>query len=180
MANTIDRLRLARAVWTVNARLVGLPSKRRKAVRQELQANLRAAAAERGSREAVRQLGDLRLLASGYLDAEYGEGRPRPRYLQGLLWACGVEVAYTAVTVLWLEAFTAGAQTVTPHPDGTFGAGGGLWLPEVGVIFTGGRVDGWDLSFPLPAFFLYPLVAFLLGARVWRWLPRWQRSRRLA
>jgi hypothetical protein len=180
MATTIDRLRLARAVWTVDARLVDLPSRRRKEVRHELQANLRAAAAEHGSREAVRQLGDLRRLASGYLDAEYGEGRPRPRYLNGLLWAVAVELAYVAATMLWLKAFQAGAETVVPHPDGTFAAGDGQWLPHVGVIFVNGRANGWDFSVPLLTFFLYPFVAFALGARIWRWRPRWPRSGRLA
>ena len=34
-------------------------------------------------REAIAGLGNLRRLALDYLDAEYGEGRPRPQMLKG-------------------------------------------------------------------------------------------------
>jgi hypothetical protein len=174
----LDRLRIARTIWTLNAKIVDLPTNRRKEIRRELRANLRVASGEVGSREAVRQLGDLRRLAGDYLDAEYGEDGRRPRYVTGLLWAVAVELGYMAAVVLWLEGFTAGAETVKPHPDGTFSAGGGFWLPQVGVTFEGGQVNGWDFQVPVLSFFLFPTLAFMLGARIWRWLPPWLRQRR--
>jgi hypothetical protein len=165
----LDRLRIESTIWAVNTKLVDLRASRRKSIRQELRANLRAAAAEVGARESVRQLGSLRRLAGEYLDAEYGD-RPHPRYFLGLAWAVAVEVAYLAALLLWFEAYLAGVDAVKPHPDGTFTVGDGIWLPEVGVTYAHGKLDGWEFSLPLPMFFLLPTLAYLIGARSWRWL----------
>ena len=51
-----DRLRIERAVWTLDGRLQDLPRTSRVAKRRELRANLRAAATDVGTAEAVRRL----------------------------------------------------------------------------------------------------------------------------
>jgi len=76
-----DRLRIERAVWTLDGRLQDLPRTSRVAKRRELRANLRAAAADVGVAEALHRLGNLRRLAAEYLVAEYGQWVRRPSWL---------------------------------------------------------------------------------------------------
>jgi hypothetical protein len=171
----IDRLRIARAVWTVNARLVDLPTRARIPIRRELRANLKAASAQVGSREAVRRLGNPRRLAVDYLDAEYGEGRPRPHYAAGVRWAVIFVIAYMGATMIWFEGFMAGVDAAGPRSDGNFSWGGGPWLPAGDVIYQDGHFNGFNLLVPLHTFFLGAVVVFFVGARMWRMMPPWLR-----
>ncbi|CAJ62312.1 MULTISPECIES: hypothetical protein [Frankia] len=168
--STLDRLRIERTVWTMNTRLQDLPRRSRTALRRELRADLHAAAADVGARQAVRQLGDLRVLAAGYLAAEYGELARRPSWTAAAVTIFVVEGVMMLVDYVARTAFDAGI-TATPDATGTFRwAGvpyltsdatftyqhgshtsvGGAWTPLVYVLMLGGAfVAGrmWRLLF---------------------------------
>ena len=59
-----DRLRIERAVWTLNSYLQNLPMRSQAAKRRELRANLLAASADVGTKEALRRLGNVRTIAA--------------------------------------------------------------------------------------------------------------------
>jgi hypothetical protein len=82
----VDRVRIERVLWTVDFLIHDIRTRGRRTIRRELRANLQAAAQERGAAAAIRQLGSLRVLARGYLDAQYGEGALQPRWLAALWW----------------------------------------------------------------------------------------------
>ena len=71
-----DRLRIERAVWTLNSYLQTLGRRSQAAKRRELRVNLRAASADVGTKEAVRRLGNVHTMAADYIIAEYGGPRP--------------------------------------------------------------------------------------------------------
>lgn len=167
-------LRVERAVWTLDAYVQGLPSRARRAIRRELRTNLRASAAEVGAQTAIRNLGGLRRLAIGYLEAEYGEGRPRPRLLKGIAWGAVASLVILVALIVGYESFLAGLEASTPDP-GTyrwevarvFGVSG-----EVTVDDSGFAEFRLAVSYP---YFLYPIVVGLIGARIWRLWPVWWR-----
>lgn len=68
----VDRLRIERVLWTVDILIYDIRTRGRRTIRRELRANLQAAAQEMGAGAAIWQLGPLRRLARGYLDAQYG------------------------------------------------------------------------------------------------------------
>jgi hypothetical protein len=72
-----DRMRIERVVWMLDQRLYDLPRRSCIDKRREVRANLRAAASDIGTREALARLGNSRELATEYLTAEFGDG-PRP------------------------------------------------------------------------------------------------------
>src|SRR5690606_2763511 len=111
MAQTLtrlDRLRIEWTVWTLDTLVQSLPGRTRKAIRREMRTNLRAAATEVGAAQAVARLGSLRRLAADYLEAEYGQDGPRPRWLRGVFWALAVEAVLLGFTHVGLTAFSAG------------------------------------------------------------------------
>ena len=75
----IDRLRIERVVWALDQRLYDLPRKSRIAKRREVRANLRTAAADIGTANALRNIGNSRQLAGEYLDRRIR--RPAPTVL---------------------------------------------------------------------------------------------------
>lgn len=168
----IDRLRIERAVWTVDAYLSVLPQRRQRAIRRELRANLRASAAAVGSRAAVRDLGGLRRLSIDYLSAEY-RGRPWPSLFKGLVWVVAAEAL---LLTAWLEAFSS-------YRDGLAAAGAapGNYTVEWPLFGFAGEitVDGagdfarevFTLS-PLP-FFAWLAAVYVIGSRLWRAVPLW-------
>ncbi|MFC8701111.1 hypothetical protein ACFUIV_02990, partial [Streptomyces anulatus] len=115
-----DRLRIERAVWTLDSHLDNLPLRSKRAKRRETRANLHAAAADVGAAEAIRGLGDLRSLAAGYLAAEYGEHGPRPSYTMGAVWLIMVHVIAGLLAVAGKAAFTAGVRAAEPRATGDF------------------------------------------------------------
>jgi hypothetical protein len=170
----IDRLRIERAVWAVDAWAQSMSGRSRRALRRELRTNLRASASEVGAAEAIRRLGDLRLLAEGYLDAEYAGGR-RPRLRKAVFWTLAVQVVILWSAFVGHAAFVDGVEMVDPRPDGTFGWDG---LKVLGIGTEVGYTDGQVRSFGLSAnlwTLLLLLVAFLTGGRYWRALPRRRR-----
>ena len=172
----LDRLRIERVIWTVDVLVSDLPGRAQRTVRRELRANLTAAAAEVGTTEAIRHLGSLRRLAAGYLDAEFGEGGPRPRWVTGALWAVATEIFIMAVAFTSVDAFFDGVLAGNPHPHGTYTWHGPPFLGlEVSAAFVDRHV-GFGFTMPL-WILLYPVAALVLGARLWRLLPMWRRLR---
>lgn len=174
----IDRLRIERAVWTLDVLVQGLPGRTRKAIRQEMRANLRAATNEVGAAQAVRRLGSLRRLATDYLEAEYGQGRPRPRWLSAMFWVLAVEIVLLGFTFVGHSAFVAGVEAANPHPSGTYswnslqllGVEGDVTYDDRGFAGAGLSFSVWML--------LYLLAAMILGGRLWRLPAAWWRARR--
>jgi hypothetical protein len=171
-----DRLRIERALWTLDTHVQSLPGSSRRAIRRELRTNLRASATDVGVAEAIRQLGSLHQLASGYLDAEY-EGRPRPRVLKAALWTVAVGTIILWSTFVGHSAFVDGMEAANPHPNGTF-TWDGMEVLGVGgdVSYADGHLRSFGLSFNL-WMLLYLVAAFLIGGRFWRLVPRWWRRR---
>lgn len=168
-----DRLRIERAVWTIDTLAGDLPGRRRRSIRHSLRADLWASAGEVGAAEAVRRLGPLRRLAAEYVVAEYGEDRPRPHYLKGVFWTILAELAWLALIVAQLVAFDAGLDRAG-ITDGTYeyrplGALG----PRYEVTYEDGGFGGFalDLTPALLPFAVLLVVAFVLGGRLWRALP---------
>jgi hypothetical protein len=172
-----DRLRIERAVWTLNGYIDDLPYRSKRARRHETRANLYAAAADVGVAEAIRGLGDLRQLAAGYLAAEYGETGPRPSYTAGLVCVILVNVAAVALVEVGESAFTAGLLAADPDISGTFHWRGIPYVSDpVAVTVTDGssRATGGGLT--VLTTFAW-MAAFVLGGRLWRLLPVWRRWR---
>jgi hypothetical protein len=173
----VDRLRIERALWTLDTLLQDLPGRRRKAIRRELRADLWASAVETGGAEAIRQLGSLRRLAIEYLDAEYGGGK-RPRWVTGLAWGVGMEILFSTAIIARTTGFMDGLEAGRPG-DGTYSVRPlGGWGPIFEVTYVdGGQFGGFllDLAPALVPWFLVVSVAFLVGARSWRALPAWRR-----
>ena len=182
MAQTLtrlDRLRIEWTVWTLDTLVQSLPGRTRKAIRREMRTNLRAAAMEVGAAQAVARLGSLRRLAADYLEAEYGQDGPRPRWLRGVFWALAVEAVLLGFTHVGLTAFSAGVEAANPQPSGTytwpglplFGIGGGVTYDsqgaETGAHFTFG-----------PWLLLCLIAALVLGGRLWRLPVAWWRTKR--
>lgn len=182
MAETLthlDQLRIEWTVWSLDTLVQSLPGRARKAIREEMRANLRAAAQEVGAAQAVDRLGSLRGLAADYLEAEYGQSGPRPRLLNGVFWVLAVQAVLLGLTSAGFDSFVAGVEAGNPHPSGTytwsglplFGIGGGITYDSQGAE------TGVHFTFALWAL-IYLLAAFVLGGRLWRLPAAWWRTRR--
>ena len=177
--NWLDRLRIERVVWTLDTLLTILPGPRRRAIRGEMRANLRAASAEVGTAEAIRRLGDLRRLAIEYTEAHYGEQRPRPNLRGLLVWSQLAALALVVVVFVGLESFIDGVEAA--------GAAPGIheWTTLSPFVWgeveydAAGRFRGFEFGTSVVFLLVYVLAAVVLGGRLWRlvlWRPR-QRQR---
>ncbi len=167
----IDRLRIERAVWTLDARLQDLPQKSRVAKRRELRQNLRAAAAEIGARQAVRQLGDLRVVAADYLAAEYGDVGRRPSWTAAAIWIAAVDLVMMLIDHVTSSAFRAGVTAARDHPTGTFHWDGVPLLTHDGAVtYVGGSYSSVGGSWTVWVYLLMFGGAVLAG-RLWRLVP---------
>src|ERR1039457_3263607 len=116
--NWTDRMRIERAVWTLDTYLQNLPRKSRVAKRRELRVNLLAASADVGTHEAQRRLGSLRTLAAEYVVAEYGGPGP--------FWFAAMCVMLPAFAFMFwvsnarIDAFRSGAIAASPHLTGVY------------------------------------------------------------
>ncbi len=153
-------------VWRIDRRLRrDLPFSARRAIRSELRANLRAAADEVGEHEALRRLGDVGAVADDYRAAV---ARPDVvRVDRGVRAALYTLVALVFVTLIRVptfgmvttfDAFTHERQW---HVQ--------LWrLGELsGDIATRTLFEATVYSY---SFILFPLVAFLVWSRSWRYI----------
>ena len=166
-----DRLRLEQAVWAVDRRIQDLPRKSRVAKRRELRDNLRAAAADIGAAVAVRQLGDLKQLAAGYLAAEYGDWKPRPSWTRAAVAAVLYYVLLSWLLEAGSSAFRAGIVTGQPQATGTFSWNGIPYLlTDVNFTFSNGASTSVGGAWSPLAYAALVLVSILAG-RLWRLLP---------
>ncbi|MCM3920420.1 hypothetical protein ND748_01795 [Frankia sp. AiPs1] len=174
---TLDRLRIERVVWTMDTRLQDLPRRSRIARRRELRDNLRAAAEDVGVGRAVDQLGDLRILAAGYLAAEYGELSRRPSWTAAAVTIFLVEAVMTLLDYATRAAFDAGITTTTPHATGTFHWTGVPYLISDGT-FT--YLDGTHTSDGgawTPLVYVLMFAGAFTAGRMWRLISAWRRQR---
>ncbi|MBO1752301.1 hypothetical protein J4G33_10855 [Actinotalea sp. BY-33] len=140
------------------------PSKAFTGIKRELRAELTAAAADVGMRQATADLGHPRVLAEGYT-AELG--RRLPRYATGAaaaVLALGALVylagAYAMGTLDAIEAM--GGGTLTTHPLGavtTFTHTATELSVQTSMSWQGALLHGATAA-----------VAFVLGSRLWRLL----------
>ena len=154
-----DRMRIELAVRTVDWELDGrVAMARRRQIRNELRSNLIEAANEVGTATAVRQLGDLKSLASSYLDLYRG----RFDFRAGAFWAVATYAAIQVLGVAVLIAFKTGV-----------GAGGWnsgsysfeFWNgfgPFAGSVSANG--SSFEMLLLSPAHLLLMLVAFAIGS----------------
>jgi hypothetical protein len=169
--SVIDRLRIERAVWSVDTRLQDLPRRSRIAKRRELRMNLCAAADEVGAKEAVRQLGDLHDLAVDYLIAEYGDLTRRPSWTAAAIALLVVNATMLLTDHASTSAFRSGLRAAQPQGSGTFHWHGLPWLrsDEVFTVRDGSITSlggAWT-----PLVYALMVVAAVGAGRLWRILP---------
>jgi len=169
----MDRLRIERVLWTVDLLTYDIRTGGRRTIRRDLRTNLRAAAGEAGVGEAIRQLGSLRQLARGYVDAQYGDGARRPRWMGGLWWAFVCAILLVAITCIGAAAFRAGVQAANPGATGTYvwNQVSGVGLSTVTISLAHGQPVRAEITLPFGSM-LYVAAAVILGGRLWRLVPR--------
>ena len=172
-----DRLRIERVVWMLDQRLYDLPHRSRIDKRREVRENLRAAASDVGTREALARLGNSRELATEYLTAEFGEG-PRPSWMaSGVFLATGVFVG-TALLTDAAIAYQDGILAANPQATGTYTWNGIDYLQtSVQYTFVDGTSNFVGGAFTPLAWLLW-LIATVLVGRLWRLPSVWRRRRR--
>jgi len=166
----IDRLRIERAVWTLDQRLYDLPRRSRIAKRRELRENLLTASHDIGTSVALRRLGNARQLADDYLSAELGEG-PRHSWVAAAVFALTGVFVFTALLTEATLAFGDGISSADPHATGTFTWPGIRYLQSaVTYSFTDGRGDpsGGAMT---PLSWAIWIVGTILVGRLWRAVP---------
>ena len=169
-----DRLRIERAVWTLNNGLQTLPLRSQAAKRRELRVNLRAASADVGTKEAVRRLGNVRTMAADYVTAEYGG--PGPSW-----WAAICVLLPAFVLMFWfsnarIDAFKGGVIAANPHATGLFHWHGVAFVfTDATFTFVNGKATevGGTL---LPLVYVCIFGLAILVGRLWRILPASRRQ----
>jgi hypothetical protein len=170
----VDRLRIERVLWTVDILIYDIRTRGRRTIRRELRANLQAAAQEMGAGAAIWQLGPLRRLARGYLDAQYGRvpfsRAGWPRSGGAFVFTVFVE----ALIFVGLSAFLAGVQAGDPaaHRTYVWNQLSGLGMGTFTARFTRGQLisfEGTLLAWPT---LLGLVAALIIGGRLWRVVTR--------
>ncbi|MDU9001823.1 hypothetical protein [Streptomyces mirabilis] len=172
-----DRLRIERTVLLLDTHLSDLPRRSRLAKRREVRANLRDAAADVGTAEALRRLGEPRRLAAGYLAAEYGDVAPRPSWTAALLCAAVTMGVAQALVEAATASYRSGLLAADPHLQGTVHWHGLSYLSgQVTFAFSDGKSTTTGGAWT-PWVYVAVLAAGVLGGRLWRLLPVWRGKR---
>jgi hypothetical protein len=160
-------------VWRIDRRLRrDVPFSARRAIRSDVRANLQAAANELGTEEALRRFGDMPKVAE-----EYRTAAARPdavRVDRGVRAALLTLVALLVLTLVriptlgMVTTFDAFTNEQEWHVQ--------LWrLGELsGDIATRTLFEATVYSY---AFILFPVLAFLVGSRAWRYLAHQRHGR---
>lgn len=145
-------LAVHRVDWTLDARV---SRAKRREIRDELRANLVAAAQKVGAREAVRQLGDLDALARSYVEVYRS-----PWDFRAGTWA--MAITYFVLGILSLIiffAFSAGVSARGGHP-----ASYSIWS-WFGPFQGSAATHGFEITLGSPAHLVLMAIAFLIGSR---------------
>ena len=160
------RLRIEFVVRRVDARLDGIvPWRRRKAIRRELRANLREAAAAVGANQAIYSLGGVRELAAAYVEGCRGAINVR----------AGSIAAGAVLFLLGLVGFV----ILFAYSEGFLAASGvGDWAYNFYGLFEGsghivshvknGVGDTFTVAVLTPLDLLLAVVAGVLASRPWK------------
>ncbi len=153
------RMEIELAVKKIDWELDGrVPRARRSQILNELRSNLIEAAEQMGGEQAVRQLGDLKVLSNSYLELYRGRFDVRA----GAFWAF---MAYAAIQLLGVAlffAFRAGVAAGGAHAASysfEFWPGFG---PFAGKVGGGGNT--FEVLIGSPAHILFVLIAFMIGS----------------
>jgi hypothetical protein len=170
----LDRLRIERVVWALDQRLYDLPRKSRIAKRREVRGNLRTAAMDIGTSNALRNLGNSRQLAVEYRAAEFGD-EPRPSWVAAATFLLAGQLTFT----WWLgeaaSAFGDGIKTANPDATGTFTWSGIHYLQDtVTYTFVNGKGSSVGGAWTPLAWAIW-LGATVLVGRLWRVVSIWRR-----
>lgn len=164
----LGRIRIERLVWTLDQRLYDLPRASRIAKRREVRANLLAASADHGAREALRRIGTSGTLAREFLGAEFGD-RPRHSWIAAACFAALVPLFLNYILSEVANAYARGLADA--HTSGTFTSEGVSYLQSP-LTFT---VDQGSVSHTGGAWTPIVYVVLFLGTvacgRLWRLLP---------
>jgi hypothetical protein len=152
-------------VWRIDRRLRrDVPFSTRRAIRRELRANLNAAAADVGEQEAFRHFGDVRAIADEYRAAAARPGMVRvDNGIRAALVTFALLVLLTLIripTFGMVTTFDAFTNQQDWHVQ--------VWrLGELsGDIPTRTLFEATVYSY---SFVLFPLIAFLVWSRSWRY-----------
>ncbi len=170
----VDRLRIERVLWTVDILIYDIRTARRRTIRRELRANLRAAARDQGVGAAIRQLGPLRQLARGYVDAQYGEGALQPRWLSGAWWLFVCALVIEGLILASFSSYIAGVSAGNPGANGIYvwNQLAGIGLGTYKVWFVHGQVHSFEGTLFIGAPLIYMAAAYIIGGRLWRVVTR--------
>jgi len=171
-----DRMRIERVVWMLDQRLYELPRRSRIEKRREVRENLRLAASDVGTTQALARLGNSRELAGEYLSAEFGEG-PRPSWVAAAVFLfLGVLVGTSLFNSAAL-AYRDGITAANPHATGSYSWHGIEYLQtSVHYSFTNGSAHFHGGAFT-PLAWLLGLLATVLVGRLWTVPSVWRRRR---
>ena len=163
--NILDHARIVGATLSYDLwlDLAGVPGRRRRDLRRELRANLGAATALVGSRDAVRGLGSTREMAeaAGIADPT------RPRWTVG--FTVGISLLGLSLLAEMLAALSwaDGAMAATPESRVT---GAMTFFPGSSLTYSP-SASGFSLSVDVGwACLAVGFIAFVLAARPWRLL----------
>jgi hypothetical protein len=180
MTNTVrwtDRLRIERAVWSLDQRLYDLPRKSRIAKRREVRENLLIAANDIGTGEALRNIGNSRQLAAEYLSAEFGD-EARPSWVAAVTMLFAGQLLLTALLSEAASAFSDGMVAAAPNVTGTFTWSGIRYLQDtVTFTFVNGKANQVGGAWTPLAWCIW-IVATVLAGRLWRVASLWRGRRR--
>jgi hypothetical protein len=165
-ARALIEATLLRLTWKLRS---STAPRRRREIRRELRAHLLVTASEAGSEEAVARLGDLDVLAEEYAEAERGKP-PEPRYGAGLF----------AAIVVWVFVVFADGRRLTDDRGLNLAQRGDFdpWSWTAGV--PNGKLELFRLFGDVEhgllfevemyrlGYIVFPLLAFVLGSRLWR------------
>ncbi|MCC5949777.1 MAG: hypothetical protein JJT89_15095 [Nitriliruptoraceae bacterium] len=161
-----DRLRARWFVWRVDASLDGrMPRRRRREIRRELRANLAASAQDHGMRGAIERLGHPTTLARGYVEGT----DQRVRWRTGVLAALGTFTVLYLLTLFFLVAFSLGATEVAGS-EVSFSYAYEV-APGWGPLVGAGEQTSFEVLLLSPFHLILIALAWVLGARIWRWRP---------
>jgi hypothetical protein len=167
IANGFDRLRIERLVWSLDQQLYDLPRAQRIAIRREVRTNLRDAARDVGTAEALRRVGGSRRLAEQYLVAEFGD-HPRHSWVAAAYAAGLLPLLLNFFLAEAGNAFRNGVTSADPHATGTYIWSGVSWLQSATTYTFANGTDSTQGGAWTPLAYVLWIVLTVGFGRLWR------------